>query len=241
MAELAEHVEYLVESGYTALHVSAFADAVRSRAALPDKPVLLTFDDGYADFHTNAFPVMAARGVPSTLYMITGRADATKVGEDKADYLSWSQLRELHAAGVEIGSHSETHPQLDTVPLWQARQEIQASKAMLEDRLGHEVSSFAYPYGYYSPLVRSMVVEAGYRSACAVKQALSAPDDDLFALSRVFVRGGVRSAQLEALMTRGTRRIVPIGERLAIIGWRYVRRSHAAVRRTFSARRLRAN
>jgi len=236
--QLADHLDYIAHQGYTALRVSDFAETVESCKPLPSRPILLTFDDGYADFYSDALPLLAARGYASTLYMITGQVlDNRSLSNQRPRFLSWAELREIDAAGVEIGSHSETHPQLDVLTHAHAHAEIQTSKAVLQAQLGHDVRSFAYPYGYHGPAVRRLVIAAGYRSACAVKEALSASDDDIYALSRILIRADTRVPQLHALLTGGKLRVAPTGEQLATRGWRYVRRSTAILDRALAKRR----
>jgi peptidoglycan/xylan/chitin deacetylase (PgdA/CDA1 family) len=189
----AAQMGYLAASGHTPVTVSQL---VRARSAgdsgLPDRPVVLTFDDGYADFYSHAWPVLRQHGFAATLYVATGFVGSTsrwlrRERETQRPMLSWSQLTELSASYIECGAHTQTHPHLDTLPPAEARAEIQRSKSMLEDRLGQAVSSFAYPFGHFDRRVRELVREAGYASACGVKPALSASNDDSFALARVMV------------------------------------------------------
>jgi peptidoglycan/xylan/chitin deacetylase (PgdA/CDA1 family) len=102
--------------------------------------------------------------------------------------LEWAQLPALPRDRVEVGAHSCSHPHLDTLRERRAREEVTRSKALLEDALEREVATFAYPHGYSGRRVRRLVREAGYRSACGVKETLSAPGDDRYALARLMVR-----------------------------------------------------
>jgi peptidoglycan/xylan/chitin deacetylase (PgdA/CDA1 family) len=116
------------------------------------------------------------------------------------------------------------HPQLDCLPRHQAAQEIAESKDILEQLLGQSVDSFAYPHGYYDVEVRQMVVDAGYSSASAVKDALSHVEDDQFALARITVKADFDEAKIDQVLAgegfpRAKRR-----ERWRTRGWRHVRR-----------------
>ncbi|MBV9229057.1 MAG: polysaccharide deacetylase family protein, partial [Chloroflexi bacterium] len=129
---------------------------------LPPQPIVLTFDDAYADFYTNALPALQTYGFVATLYVPTVFVGGTSrwleyLGEGSRPLLSWSQLAEISACGIECGAHSHTHPALDMLSFSKAQDEIVRCKCLLEDHLGQQTSSFAYPYGYYNTRVRQMV------------------------------------------------------------------------------------
>ena len=212
-AEFGAHLDAVVASGLPVLTVSEFA-------ARREPAVVITFDDGFADFAEHALPALAERGLPSTLYVTTGFLDTPGM-------LRASQLREFVGHGVEIGAHTHTHPQLDTISLGAARDEITQSKQLLEDALGSAVKSFAYPHGYSSAKVRGLVRDAGFSSACAVRNTLSSTTDDRFALARLTVRdtttAGDVAGWLEGRRVRSPRR----RERVATKAWRAYRRTKA--------------
>lgn len=225
----AEHLDVLVERGHTALTVTDLVTYLRSGASLPERPVVVTFDDGFADFAESAWPELEARDLPATLYVTSGAVDGTSSwlgsqGEGDRSMLSWRALTELADAGCEIGAHTLSHPPLDCISRAEAEREIVGSKFELEDRLGRPVPSFAYPHGHHDRHVRQIVVEAGFDSACAVKDALSHPDDDLFALARITVFGDVAPEQLHRYLDADGVRVAPRRERLRTTAWRTVRR-----------------
>lgn len=198
----AAHMACLRVEGYTPITMSEFSRARAERGVrLPVRPVVLTFDDGLADFYTGAWPVLVRYGFPATLYVVTGQVGGTSrwlqpAGEGERPLLSWPQLVEVAAAGIECGAHSQTHRRLDLLPVAEARAEIAASKTTLEQRLGRPVTSFAYPYGRYSPAVRRIVQQAGYATACAVKHGLSTTADNPFALARILIGADTTVAAL---------------------------------------------
>lgn len=192
-AVFAEQMAALAAQGYTPMTVTQLVQAWQQEPSLvPPKPVVLTFDDGFADFYTQALPVLLHYGFTATLYVTTSFVDGTsrwlhREGEANRLMLSWNQLDEIARCGVKCGAHSHSHPQLDALPLTLAQEEITHSKELLEQHLGLPVTSFAYPFGYQNSLTRNLVQQAGYTSACAVKYALSSPQSDSFALARLKV------------------------------------------------------
>jgi peptidoglycan/xylan/chitin deacetylase (PgdA/CDA1 family) len=146
--------------------------------------------------------------------------------------LSRRQIVELADAGLSIGAHGHRHVALDTVGPAAARKEIRRSRDLLQDWLGRPVTEFAYPHGFHSRRTKAEVVAAGFTSACAVKQALSSPTDDLFALARIMPTGDVTAADLVGRL-QSPRTTVSTGDRqpLRTAAYRYVRR----VRREMAA------
>ncbi len=189
-----EHLSYLEQYHYTPITVTQFVQAMtRGGDGLPPRPVILTFDDGYADFYTKALPALQGHGFTATLYVATAFVGGTSrwlqhMGEGMRPMLTWEQLAEISASGIECGAHTHTHRSLDMLPLSVVRYEIVRSKELLEERLGQQVSSFAYPYGYYSARVWQIVRAAGYASACAIKGTLSSLHDDPYALARLAIK-----------------------------------------------------
>ncbi len=198
---------YLAAQHYTPLTVTQLVESRFSGGdPLPQKPVVLTFDDGFADFYTTALPLLKSHGFVATLYITTAFVNATsrwlqKEGETARPMLTWEQVSELPAHGIECGAHSHSHAQLDILPGTSAKLEIEQSKKCLEDRLGRAITGFAYPFGYQTARVRQLVQAAGYTSACAVKHGMSTAKDDQFALHRLLVKADMHSVAFATLLT----------------------------------------
>lgn len=222
----ARHVEVVRTLGFTPLTISALVDATAA-GELPERPMAITFDDGRADFTEHALPVIEAAALPTTLYVVTGRIGATSswlpmAGEDDAAMMSWDRVRAADAAGVEIGSHSTTHVELDVIGAARLPAEIDESRRRLTAELGHDVRSMSYPHGYHSATVVRAVRAAGFDSACAVGDTWSSADDDRFALRRKFVFGGTTPHALrELLLSPPDRPARP--RRVLRTGWRCAR------------------
>jgi peptidoglycan/xylan/chitin deacetylase (PgdA/CDA1 family) len=140
---------------------------------LPANRVLLTFDDAYDDLYTNLLPLVIEYHYTPVIYLVVERIGRSNEWDQASglrarNLLTLDQIREMQSYGVEFGSHSLTHPWLPGVPDAQLRGEVSDSKRRLEDLLGVDVKSFAYPYGGVDRRVRSAVAEAGYRLAFTV-------------------------------------------------------------------------
>lgn len=227
----AEHMAYLYQHDYTTLSATQFIQIrVQGKDKLPERSVLVTFDDGFADFFTEALPVLRWYGFVATLYITTAFINGTSLwmqheGETTHSMLTWDQLLEINKCGIEIGAHSHSHPQLDILPLSLARDEIVRCKRLLEDKLSQEVWSFAYPHGYHSAAIQRLVREAGYTSACAVKYEMNTETTDPFALARLKMSSDTSVDALATLLTmRCPLPITTLYKRARIPVWRLVRR-----------------
>jgi peptidoglycan/xylan/chitin deacetylase (PgdA/CDA1 family) len=226
-----EHLSYLSRHQYVPITVT---DLVRARTAgditLPPYPVILTFDDAYADFYESAFPALLRHGFVATLYVPTAYVGGTcswlrQEGETMRPMASWSQLAEMSAGGIECGGHSHGHIQMDAIPIDAADAEIRQCKAILEDHLGKEALTFAYPHGWTTGAVRQLVQAAGFTSACAVKNMLSSAMDDSFELARLVVTGDMTAADVAQLLTRQVTQLEAKLRDVARPLWRFVPRS----------------
>lgn len=234
-SDFAEQLAYLAESGFTPLTFGALAAALHHdrSGALPDKPVVVTFDDGYADFHAQALPILERRRFPATVFVTSGwlaDAGADAAGRPLDDMLTWGQVREAAQSGIEIGGHSHSHPQLDQLRDAELRDELRRNKGLLEERAGAPVATMAYPFGYSSARVRREVRAAGYTAACAVANAVAADRHDVLAVPRLTV---ARSTGMDKFRRAVEDRGVPLlylKERALTKGYAVVRRARYAVR-----------
>ncbi|MEW2254475.1 polysaccharide deacetylase family protein [Streptomyces sp. NPDC047869] len=197
----AEQMGIVGDLGLTPLTTAGLAARWRSGRPLPARPVLITFDDGYEGVHRHALPVLAEHGFPATLFVSTGWIrGAHDTGGGPDTMLDWPQVRELAGAGVEIGGHSHTHPQLDQLDDRALASELSRGTEILTGELGARPESFAYPYGYSSRRVRRAVREAGYGQALAVGNGLARRRQGPYAIERVTVRRGTGAEEFERLL-----------------------------------------
>jgi peptidoglycan/xylan/chitin deacetylase (PgdA/CDA1 family) len=222
----------VADRGLTPVSTADLAASWRSGRPLPDRPVLITFDDGYEGVHRHALPVLAKHGFAATLFVSTGWIRGPyDTGGALDTMLDWDQVRELAAAGVEIGGHSHSHPQLDQLPDDALRGELVRCWEIVADELGAVPASFAYPYGYSSRRVRQAVRAAGYAQALAVGNGLARRRQGPYALRRVTVRRSTGAAEFERLIE---------GRAIArtFAADRALTKGYAVVRRARQVRRL---
>lgn len=143
-----------------------------ARAAGRDRGLVgLTFDDGYADFATRAVPVLLRYGFGATAFVVSGRIGAHNVWDDgpRKPLMTDGQIRTVADAGIEIGSHGRLHVSLPGTDDTELREELEESRARLEDLIGAPVNGFAYPYGHAGDREIEAVRAAGYDYACHIR------------------------------------------------------------------------
>jgi peptidoglycan/xylan/chitin deacetylase (PgdA/CDA1 family) len=143
----ARQMRWLRHNGYRTMGLSEMRAAMEGDQDL-SKTVVITFDDGYQDFYTDALPVMKQCGFTATIFLVTGRIQDAPVRVEGADYLTWREVRELHGAGVRFGSHTVTHPDLRSLGPEEIDYELGYSKETIEQKLGAAVESFSYPFAF---------------------------------------------------------------------------------------------
>ena len=175
-------MQTLYDNGYTAITMSMLLDALIFGRDLPPKPVVITFDDGHQSVYDNAFPIMQDFGFPGVFYIVANRINGAQ------DFVDVDELRTMIDAGWEIGSHSYTHPDL-TKNRANAAYEVGQSKVDLQNALGVEVTSFAYPYGAVDSFVAQQVSQAGYRAGIGLGLSITHTWNSIFYLHRIEIHG----------------------------------------------------
>jgi peptidoglycan/xylan/chitin deacetylase (PgdA/CDA1 family) len=189
--------------------------AMLQEKRVPAKAVIITFDDGYQDNYTEAFPVLQKYGFKAMFFLVSDTIGIINKWHDPATephqkMLSLEQIKEVQAAGMEFGSHTLSHLNLNELSIEAANIQIAESKPVLEQALGKSVDIFAYPYGAgaYNPAVKQLVKPAGYKLAVGIKQAINMlGHEDLFALKRITVRGDENLFDFYLQITRGKNRL----------------------------------
>jgi peptidoglycan/xylan/chitin deacetylase (PgdA/CDA1 family) len=195
-AVFAEQMVLLRELGYTPVSLDAVRDHYLTHAPLPERAVLITFDDGYRDNLENAVPVLREHGYPAVLFVPIGYLDDGRPLPHEEllhtlgvrnPTLGWDELEELERAGVRIESHGIGHWPLSDLDPAEALREIAISKLRLEDKLGREVEAYAFVKGSqadFRPEHASLVQQAGYKLAFTSVSGANGPSTDRYRLRR---------------------------------------------------------
>ncbi|MFC4906104.1 polysaccharide deacetylase family protein [Actinomadura gamaensis] len=246
VAAFADQMAHLAEHGFAPVPFSAHAASRRpARGSVPPserasgRPVVITFDDGYADFHENALPILERHGFTATLFVTTGwLADAgpDAAGRPLDRTLSWTQVAEAAAHGIEIGGHSHSHPQLDQLGDRALREELARNRGLLEERLGRDVRTMAYPFGYSSARVRRMARAVGYDTACAVANRMASGGADPLAVPRLTVRATTGPGTFARVVEGRDISRIFLKDHALTRGYAIVRRGRYAVHRALAPR-----
>jgi peptidoglycan/xylan/chitin deacetylase (PgdA/CDA1 family) len=189
--DFGRQMDWLAANGYHPIDLGDLRAYLLDRSVLPDRSVVLTFDDGYRDLYTAAYPVLRAHGFKAVSYVVSGF-----VGSPSS--VTAAQVLEMDANGIEIGAHTVSHADLSRLAPADLRHEVVDSRASLEALLGHPVLDFCYPYGHLDAAVVSTVEAAGFLTATTTQPGADHSAGDRFAWTRVRVGGGESLEQFAA-------------------------------------------
>ena len=182
-------MDVLAECRYRPISLGDLATWLAGGTELPDRPVVITFDDGFADFAAQAAPVLLARGWSATVFLPTGRMGgpedwAGANTDPPRPLMNWEQVKTLAGEGFEFGGHSVTHPNLTDLSPADLEREVRQSREEIRERLGRQPASFAPPYGASNPLVRREIAK-WYGISVGTRLQRAAPDSDRYDVPRI--------------------------------------------------------
>ena len=185
-----KQMDYLAAHNYSVISLSELLTGLRV-GQLPLKPVVITIDDGFKSTYTLAYPILKKYNFPVTLFLYTDFIERNSYS------LTWEEIREMTKNNIEIGSHTLSHCNLlrykenesyDSY-ISRMKKEIFLSKEILESKIGSKVKFFAYPYGVYSPIIKNIVIQAGYEGILNANSMNNNLNADPFSLNRQIIFG----------------------------------------------------
>jgi peptidoglycan/xylan/chitin deacetylase (PgdA/CDA1 family) len=195
------HLELLQRHGYSTITLCEYVAALENGLALPAKPVILTFDDGYVDFAEVVVPILQEYGMKAVVFAVADSPTHTNYWsdggrEETARLMENHHLQRVRQAGCEVGSHTLSHrplPELCDAEKWR---EVSESRTRLEEIVGAPVVSFSYPFGLLDETTKQLVIKAGYKSACAAWTGPVAFTKDRYEIRRILVSHDLTPAGL---------------------------------------------
>jgi peptidoglycan/xylan/chitin deacetylase (PgdA/CDA1 family) len=189
----AEHMRFLHDNDYKVISLSEAVDIINHNTQHSTlNTVVLTFDDGYRDFYTHAFPILNQYSFSATVFLPTSFIDnERKEGLKAKEHLSWDEVRELRNEGIAFGSHTVTHSQIRLLDRDQIEGEIKQSKDIIEYKIGRSVESFSYPFAFpeedrvFTKRLRDSLERCGYENGVSTSIGRVAEREDRFFLKRI--------------------------------------------------------
>jgi peptidoglycan/xylan/chitin deacetylase (PgdA/CDA1 family) len=190
----AAHMKFIQTRGFNMLGLGDILRYLGTNRPLPPRTVVITLDDGFRDNYEHAFSILQRYNVPATIFLASSFIDRTNTwmedcGYPRREMLTWYQVRDMAANGIEFGGHTVSHSRLNELSENETRREIEDGKKQIEDQLGYPIQCFAYPYGLYNDRTPVIVHEAGYSLACSIHSGFNNPARDLYLLKRIEIYG----------------------------------------------------
>jgi peptidoglycan/xylan/chitin deacetylase (PgdA/CDA1 family) len=190
-AAFAAQMAHLRSEGYEVLPLSRVRRHLDEHAPFPERAVVVTLDDGFADNYTRALPVLVREAIPATVFLTAGYLGQPElpVLRDRSGIapLTWAQAAEMAEQGIELGAHTLTHPSLPELDAAALEREIAGSRDLIEERTGRRPKTFCYPRGRFDARVKDAVRDAGFDLACTTMPGCVTPDTHPFSLRRTFI------------------------------------------------------
>lgn len=180
-----EHLQLISDEGYTTLTISQLNNYILNNKAIPEKSVVITFDDGYMNNYTNAFPLLKEFNMNATMFVISGYSITNNAPH--SGFMTAKEIKEMSDYGIDIQSHTVSHFELATLPYEQQLKELTDSKITIEKLTGKPVNSIAYPLGSYNEDSKKACLDAGYSMAFTIKRGYANRDDNQFELNRICI------------------------------------------------------
>ena len=213
-ARFARQMAWLKWRRYHVLSLEAFLRCRREDRLPPERSVVITFDDGYADNRAIAYPILRQYGFPATIFLVSQAVGTANLWDGDSELtgrpiLSGSDIQEMTGNGIDFGAHTRHHVSLTSVPSDRVKDEVEGSRADLEYEVGSPIYTFAYPYGKNDLASRAVVERAGFLGACSFQSGVNDHTTSLYALHRTEIRGTDSLLRFALALWLGGTRLIP--------------------------------
>lgn len=199
--EFKRQMEYLREN-FRVASLGEIIEFVKGKKNLPKRSIAITFDDGYHNIFSNAYPYLKKHNLPATVFVTTAYCQKKMpLGNVSLKMLSWNEIKKMSRNGMEIGAHTMTHPNLVEIDLKEAKNEILRSKQEIEDHTGRDCKYFAYPFYVYNEDVMNLVKTLGFEGGLGGIGSIRKGDNP-FVLNRILIDGSVTFVMFKAYLTK---------------------------------------
>jgi len=188
----AEQIKFLHDEHYSVINLRTLNSSLSNKKnAENKKQVVLTFDDGFHDFYTEAYPILQRYGFSATIFLPTAFIGNQRLKFNNKNCLIWEEIQELHKRGFDFGSHTHSHPILLKLKKDTIEMELKQSKQIIEDKIGQSVTSFSYPYAFpetrikFKQSLRESLIKFGYLNCVTTIIGCAGKEDDNFFLKRI--------------------------------------------------------
>ena len=204
--EFEKQMKYLADNNYRVISTSTMAGLLGRRQEVSPKTIVITFDDGYEDNYTNAFPVLEKYGFRASIFLTTGSLAGTRTTSKGTviSTLHWPQIKEMTSSGlIEFFPHTHTHPKLNLLPDDNVLNEVHVSKEIMEKELNKKMDIFAYPYGKSNQKVRDILKQEGFKVAFTVETGPATAKADPLLINRNSIDSMVTLPMFKGIIKRG--------------------------------------
>ena len=190
-AVFAEQMRFISDNDYSVVDLKDLENCFDHNNELAAKCVVITFDDGYRDFYTKAFPILHEYNFPATVFLPTEFIGNKKKKLTGKEHLTWSQVSELSDQGISFGSHTVTHPELISLRDEDLEYEIKQSKETIEEKLGKSIDTFSYPFKFpednktFIINLRNLLQKHGYHTGVSTRIGTTSKGDDIYSMKRI--------------------------------------------------------
>lgn len=181
--EFQRKMKWLKDNNYSTLSMDELYSMLKTGKNVPERPIVLTFDDGYDDNYTNAYPILKNYNFKATVFLVTNNIGAR-------GYLKSEQIKEMSSNKIDFQSHTARHQELNTLSYKEQLNELKKSKAAIEDLINKNADALCYPVGKYNAATINAAKEAGYKMCFTTKPGFSKINDGIYTLTRVRVFPG---------------------------------------------------